>query len=204
MRPRPARKVREVVIDSVDDLNGHRVLQGPSLCRRSPAAEIPQQGLRHARQRNMNPLHHLDAIDATDRSDRPRGESAIPNQRVGHAVIAELLAAEVNGLPRKEARATHKPGRRAGAPAAAKTGTAPDRAQSIGFTHARLWPASRSTWKAAFQPPFRGEQAVIRSSSTARSRAFWVSEAARWNSTRASSSRPSFARRSPRTVGSRW
>src|ERR1700759_2241709 len=110
MRRGPARKFREVVIDWVDDLNGHRVLQGPSLCRRGPAAEIPQQGLRYARQRNMNPLHHLDAIAATDRSYRPGGESAIPNHRGGHAVIAELLAAEVNGLPRKEARATHNRG----------------------------------------------------------------------------------------------
>jgi hypothetical protein len=54
------------------------------------------------------------------------------------------------------------------------------------------------------QPPFRGEQAAIRSSSTARSRVLWVSEAARSNSARASSSRPSFASRSPRTAGSRW
>lgn len=54
------------------------------------------------------------------------------------------------------------------------------------------------------QPPFRGGQAATRSSSTARSRALSVSEAARLNSARASSSRPSFASRSPRTVGSRW
>lgn len=38
------------------------------------------------------------------------------------------------------------------------------------------------------QAPFRGEQPAIRSSMTARSREFWVSEAARSNSARASSS----------------
>ena len=47
-------------------------------------------------------------------------------------------------------------------------------------------------------------QARARSRSSARSRAFCVSAAARSNSPRASSRRPSFARRSPRTLGSRW
>ena len=37
------------------------------------------------------------------------------------------------------------------------------------------------------QPPLRAEQAALRSSSTARSRVFWVSDAARSNSARASS-----------------
>ena len=59
-------------------------------------------------------------------------------------------------------------------------------------------------WIRAQRTPFRGEQAAMRSSSSARSRAFCVSEAARSNSARASSWRPSFASRSPRTVGSRW
>src|SRR5207247_8195277 len=38
---------------------------------------------------------------------------------------------------------------------------------------------------------------------SSRSRAFWVSDAARASSARASSKRPSFARRSPRTLGSK-
>jgi hypothetical protein len=42
------------------------------------------------------------------------------------------------------------------------------------------------------------------SNSSARSRAFCVSCAARSNSVRASSSRPSFFNKSPRTLGSRW
>jgi 8-oxo-dGTP diphosphatase len=45
---------------------------------------------------------------------------------------------------------------------------------------------------------------AARSSSIARSRALRVSDAARSNSTRASATRPSFARRSPRTLGKRW
>jgi trypsin len=43
-----------------------------------------------------------------------------------------------------------------------------------------------------------------RSRSRSRSRELWVSETARSSSTRASSSRPSFTSRSPRTLGSRW
>jgi hypothetical protein len=50
----------------------------------------------------------------------------------------------------------------------------------------------------------RGDaQAVARSSSAARCREFAVSSAARSNSARASSGRPSFSSRSPRTMGSR-
>src|SRR5947207_1341803 len=45
--------------------------------------------------------------------------------------------------------------------------------------------------------------AAARSSSSLRSRAFCVSEAARSNSTRASALRPSFFRKSPRTLGNR-
>lgn len=47
-------------------------------------------------------------------------------------------------------------------------------------------------------------QPAARSSSSARSRALRVSAAARSNSVRASSRRPSLARRSPRTLGRRW
>jgi len=43
-----------------------------------------------------------------------------------------------------------------------------------------------------------------RSRRSARSRAFRVSDAARSNSARASSDRPSFSSRSPRTLGKRW
>ena len=43
-----------------------------------------------------------------------------------------------------------------------------------------------------------------RSSSKSRTRPFLVSDAARANSERASSTRPSLARKSPRTLGSRW
>ena len=46
-------------------------------------------------------------------------------------------------------------------------------------------------------------QAAARSSSSARSRALRVSDAARSNSARASSGRPSLLRKSPRTAGSR-
>ena len=46
--------------------------------------------------------------------------------------------------------------------------------------------------------------AWARSSSRARSRALRVREAARSSSARASSKRPSFASRSPRTLGKRW
>ena len=46
--------------------------------------------------------------------------------------------------------------------------------------------------------------AAARSRSSRRSRALAVSDAARSNSVRASSKRPSRARRSPRTLGSRW
>src|SRR2546427_7321396 len=45
---------------------------------------------------------------------------------------------------------------------------------------------------------------AARSRSSVRSRALRVSAAARSNSARASSKRPSLARKSPRTVGSRW
>ena len=56
----------------------------------------------------------------------------------------------------------------------------------------------------ARQAPLRAEQAAIRSSSTARSRALPVIAAARWNSRPASALRPSRSSRSPRTVGRRW
>lgn len=46
--------------------------------------------------------------------------------------------------------------------------------------------------------------AAARSSSRSRSRVFRVSEAASFSSARASSRRPSFASKSPRTLGSRW
>jgi hypothetical protein len=46
--------------------------------------------------------------------------------------------------------------------------------------------------------------ARARPSNSSRSRALWVSNAARLNSKRASSNRPSLLRRSPRTVGNRW
>ncbi len=46
--------------------------------------------------------------------------------------------------------------------------------------------------------------AVARSSSRSRTRTLWVSDAARSNSSRASSSRPSLTSRSPRTLGRRW
>ncbi len=47
-------------------------------------------------------------------------------------------------------------------------------------------------------------QAAARSRRRARSRVFWVRAAARSNSARASSRRPSLPSRSPRTLGSRW
>src|SRR5947209_8524569 len=50
---------------------------------------------------------------------------------------------------------------------------------------------------------FHEASAAARSSNSLRSRAFCVSDAARSNSARASSSRPSFLRKSPRTLGSR-
>jgi len=50
----------------------------------------------------------------------------------------------------------------------------------------------------------RRAQAAARSSNRRRSRSFRVSEAARSNSPRASSKRPSFLSRSPRTLGNRW
>src|SRR6266542_3245161 len=46
--------------------------------------------------------------------------------------------------------------------------------------------------------------AVARARSNSRSGTFCVSEAARLNSSQASLKRPSFARRSPRTLGRRW
>ncbi len=52
-------------------------------------------------------------------------------------------------------------------------------------------------------PAVHEESAAARSSSNFRSRAFCVSAAARSNSARASSLRPSFLRKSPRTLGSR-
>lgn len=52
--------------------------------------------------------------------------------------------------------------------------------------------------------PGHGLTGAARSSSSARSRSLRVSPAARSNSPRASSRRPSFIRKSPRTLGSRW
>src|SRR6185436_985015 len=52
--------------------------------------------------------------------------------------------------------------------------------------------------------PGGGAQEAARPRSSARSRAFAVSAAARSNSTRASPRRPSFSSRSPRTAGRRW
>ncbi len=46
--------------------------------------------------------------------------------------------------------------------------------------------------------------ALTRPSSNSRSRAFRVKDAARSNSARASSKRPSFLRKSPRTLGNKW
>lgn len=58
--------------------------------------------------------------------------------------------------------------------------------------------------RAASRQPARAAASAARASSKVRSRAFLVSAAARSNSARASSKRPSFASRSPRTLGSRW
>ena len=52
-------------------------------------------------------------------------------------------------------------------------------------------------------PALHEASAAARSSKSLRSRAFCVSEAARSNSARASALRPSFLRKSPRTLGSR-
>src|SRR5438128_12510405 len=52
--------------------------------------------------------------------------------------------------------------------------------------------------------PYPRAHAAARARSRLRSRVFRVREAARSNSARASSNRPSLERRSPRTLGKRW
>lgn len=67
-----------------------------------------------------------------------------------------------------------------------------------------VYGSSSSVTTARTLCPAPQTHALARSSSSFRSRSLRVSDAARWNSSRASSSRPSLKRRSPRTLGNRW
>jgi hypothetical protein len=60
MQPRAAGGVREVILQPVDDLDSHRVLQSPQACCSSASAEIPQKGLRYPGQLYGNPLHQYE------------------------------------------------------------------------------------------------------------------------------------------------
>ena len=77
MQPRPAGELPKVVIKSVNDLNGHRIVQSTDACRGGAAAEIPQQGLRHPRQLYGDRLHDGDRNSAAcrlfRRHDEPSG-----------------------------------------------------------------------------------------------------------------------------------
>ncbi len=49
MQPHASGRVRKVVVESVNDLNRHRVRQSTGACRGGAAAEVPQKGLRDPR-----------------------------------------------------------------------------------------------------------------------------------------------------------
>src|ERR1700744_543315 len=60
MQPHPARKAPEVLVESIRDIDRHRVVQSPAPCRDSAATEISQERLRYARQVNSVPLQAED------------------------------------------------------------------------------------------------------------------------------------------------
>ena len=56
MQSHAAGDVPEVVIEPVNNPDGHRILESADACGSGAAAEIPQQGLLHPRQVYLDPL----------------------------------------------------------------------------------------------------------------------------------------------------
>ncbi len=83
MQPRPARDLREVVIKSVNDLNGHWVLQSPNACSGGPAPEIPKQRLRYPSQVYRDRLHGPD-------------RSVVPDERPGRRACDTSFRAQTS------------------------------------------------------------------------------------------------------------
>jgi hypothetical protein len=111
MQPRPARGVREVVIESVNDLNGHRVLQSPNTRRGGAAPEIPEQGLRYPRQVYRDRLHDDDRNATPDeRSSTPAIAPSAPLSRADVPLGADSSGLPMRGLGKYGVvRAEHRP-----------------------------------------------------------------------------------------------